>query len=647
MPTFRTRRLQAATIFAALVLVAAGCSGGGDGGDKKSDAKSAPTEASDDGGTWTVLHYSVADNNLEQPMSADVNELGEVGSTGGLQVREYLDRSPDYGDDEVLDQGSWVGARTFDIKEGGTTELVADLGDTDSSDPQTLADFIAQGLTDLPADHYALVISDHGGQWNGIGQDETSGGGLLTLSDLVDGISAGLDGAGVDKLDLLGFDACLMAGYEVASAMAPLADRMVASQESEPGHGWDYTAFDVAADGSSVDALGSSIIDGFESQSEEAGDVAGVTLSMVDLTQMDELDQALEDFSSALAAAPDVSPVVGRAQTEVIAFGKSPDPVQDQHLSDLGRLADVLAEEAPEVAEQADLLTQAVDAMVVDNFVGSARQGATGLSIYLPPTYDLYSADYDELTGPWASFLDSYYGVGESIASDAIASWTQYEPDVEIDEDGDVVLTASYDPASQDNLTRATITYAFVEDDGTVTYFGEESAELGTADDPTAYGTFDFTALQMSDGEDTVTAYTDLAIDVETDTATIDVPLTYYVPEDVDFEYPLDILLSLTLDISGDAEITSEVYYFYDEATSTYGEAQLEPEGIIYPVVANYDDQGNETWLTTSDVGLYANLEDITYEFAPLDSGTELQMDLVLYDFGGNESYSTTFVDVP
>jgi hypothetical protein len=620
----------------------AGCSSAR-GEDPDKDAGAAP-----EGGTWTVLHYSVADNNLEPAMAGDVNEIGEVGSQGDLQVREYMDRSPEYGEEPVLDQGDWVGGRVFDIAGDGTTELVEELGDVDSSDPQTLADFVAQGIEDLPADHYALIISDHGGQWNGIGQDESAGGGLLTLPDLVDGISAGLEQADVDKLDLLGFDACLMAGYEVATTMAPLADRMVASQESEPGHGWDYHALDAAAAGGTVDELGSAIIDGFESQSVEAGDVDSVTLSLLDLTKMDALDEALSGFGSAIADAEDAEPAVGRAQTEVQGFGKSPDPAQDQHLSDLGQLVEAVAEESPDVADPAGAITEALDDVVVDSFAGDARAGATGLSIYLPPSVDLYSEGYEdvETAAEWGDFLGTYYGVGEALPSDAVAAFTQMEPDVTYEKDGTVTLTATYDPAAQENLTEATISYAYYENDGTVSYFGEEAAELGTAEDPTALGTYDFTELQMSDGIDTVTAYVALGVDLDTATATIDVPMSYYAPEDRRFQNPQDVLLSLVIDTDA-GEMTSETYYSFDPETSTYGEAELDPEGLISPEVANYDAQGNEIWYPTSDVGLYADLESITYEFVPLPSGTELQMDLGLYDFGGNVSYSTTSVVVP
>lgn len=62
------------------------------------------------------------------------------------------------------------------------------------------------------------------------------------------GIAAGL--AGVTnpvtgqplKLDIIGFDACLMAMYEVGSVMAPYAHYLLASELLEPGQGWDYSS---------------------------------------------------------------------------------------------------------------------------------------------------------------------------------------------------------------------------------------------------------------------------------------------------------------------------------------------------------------------------------------------------------------------
>ena len=48
---------------------------------------------------------------------------------------------------------------------------------------------------------------------------------------------------GIDKLELIGMDACLMGHVEVFSALAPHANYAVASQEVEPALGWAYTGF--------------------------------------------------------------------------------------------------------------------------------------------------------------------------------------------------------------------------------------------------------------------------------------------------------------------------------------------------------------------------------------------------------------------
>ncbi|MBZ5734734.1 hypothetical protein K8Z61_09520 [Nocardioides sp. TRM66260-LWL] len=596
-------------------------------------------------GSWTVLHYSVADNDLEEPMVQDVDELGSVGSRGSLTVREFLDRSPGYTDAEVLDQGDFDGARVLDLGEPGTSTLVDDLGDVDSSDPATLASFLADGLEAHPADHYALVISDHGGQWSGIGLDETSGGGLLTLPDLVEGIGDGLEQAGVERLDLLGFDACLMAGYEVAAAMAPFADRMVASQELEPGHGWDYSAFEVAADGATPDELGRAIIDGFREQATAQETVSGVTLALLDLTRLQPLTEAVSAFGDTLSDDPRVVPAVGRAQAQVIGFGRNPDPEQDAHLSDLGELVAAVGKESDDASAAADRVQQALDDVVVEEFAGEARAGATGLSIYLPPSVDYFSADYAKaVSTPWIGFLRSFYGLAEQAAQDVLPTFVQDEPDATIDADG-LTLTADYDPAGQDALTRATISYARVERDGTITYLGEESADYGTADEPTAVGTYDFTTLRMSDGEDAVDAYTDLTVQ-DDGYATFQVPLDYYAPDAEDDADPTDVLLKLVVDPDA-GEIVSETYYVYDPETSAYGEGELDPEGIIAPKQPNYDAEGTETWVSTSDVGLYADLESITYDFVPLRKGTRLQVDLSLYDAAGNVASSSTEVRAP
>ena len=47
---------------------------------------------------------------------------------------------------------------------------------------------------------------------------------------------------GIDQIDIIGFDACLMAQLEVFTAVAPHARYSLASEEVEPALGWAYAA---------------------------------------------------------------------------------------------------------------------------------------------------------------------------------------------------------------------------------------------------------------------------------------------------------------------------------------------------------------------------------------------------------------------
>ena len=124
------------------------------------------------------------------------------------------------------------------------------------SDGATLVDFATWAIETYPADNYVLILSDHGMGWPGGWSDPAPGGAgdcknplsqvlkdELYLNELDDALQEIRDRAGIDKFELIGMDACLMAHLEVFSALAPHARYAVASQETEPALGWAYTGF--------------------------------------------------------------------------------------------------------------------------------------------------------------------------------------------------------------------------------------------------------------------------------------------------------------------------------------------------------------------------------------------------------------------
>jgi len=598
-------------------------------------------------GSWTVLSYSIADTDLEEPMMDDLTEMGSVDSSDVLSVVAFVDRAEGYSDDAVLGIDNWVGAKIIDVADGGAT-LVDELGDVNTGDPVVLEDFIARGIRENPADHYALIISDHGASWPGVGGDESTDGDALSFAEINQAISAGLNAAGIAKLDLLGFDACLMATYEVASTLAPLADRLLASQELEPGHGWNYTALKTVVDngGATVDELGAALIVGYEAQAIAEETAAEITLSFIDLTAMESVDAALATFSADLIdRAVSISPAVGRSLATTLRFGTDPDPEQDSFMSDLSMLAATIALEAraTAVAESSNALVDAIDVAVIESISGQANGGATGLSIYFPPSAESLDPSYGELeiNPAWSEFLAAYYRAGSNIPVDSVASFADGDAEVLFDADG-VTMTASFAPDAADNISAAYIRYGVLED-GVITFLGQEPADIVDDGSGQVSGFYDLTTMSISDGEASASAYLDMWSNDDFSVITIDVPLGYYPPGSETYQ---EALLSLVIDgESGD--ILSESYYGFNDSLGAYGALTTESDGIIVPEQLLQFADGTEEWVATSDYGLYADLPYLSYDFSTLESGTVLYLELSVIDFGGNYDVVSATVEVP
>jgi hypothetical protein len=593
--------------------------------------------------SWTVLTYEIADTNLEPFMMDDVEEMGTVGSQPGFNLISLVDRAEGYTDTSVLGIPDWTGAKLLEIEKGGATEL-ADYGALNTGDPNVLAAFISESIKAYPAANYALIISDHGASWPGVGGDESHDHDSLTLAELNQAIGQGLEEAGVEKLALLGFDACLMATYEVASTMAPHADRMLASQELEPGHGWDYSALEAAYRGANVDELGSALIEGFRNQALASGTENEITLSLVDLENFAAVDEAVTTFAAALTErVADVAPTVGRTLAQTLGFGTNPDPRYDTHMKDLGILAGEISVDALDVADEADAVVRAVNDVIVAKIDGQATRGATGLSIYFPPNDGYYNPEYAavaERTG-WADFLTTYYAEGgqignvpDFISNDAIVTFA----------DGGVYVSGQFGADAEDNISEAFLYYGILNSDGTISYIGERPAQVSSDGTGVASAFYNLGYLSLSDGEDTSLAYLAYSQDDNAGTASVSVPLEYYDSSNAD---AVNGLLELGLD-AATGSIISETYYAYNPDTGTYGELSVQADGLIVPLVQDYSPTtGEYQWVPTNDVGLYAELANLQYIVDPLPSGTQLVVELWVVDFGGNAAYVSALVTVP
>jgi len=338
--------------------------------------------------SWTILTYIAGDNDLERFAAQNVIEMTKVGSSANLKIVVQLDRGLKHSQDAIPGVANFAGTRRFLVNKDAVQQ-VQDLGDPDGTQAATIADFIDWGIRTYPADHYALVMWDHGGGWTGANQDETGGRGLTPLPDLTAGISMGLSRAGRAKLELIGWDECLMATVEVAAALAPYADVLVASEELEPGEGWDYEKWlgaIVANPAIDTVSVGKAIADGFSANVGRQSKSASFTLSVVQLSQVPALVTAvgqLADGIKPLAMQRDTWINLAKARHASDGFGRKGQE-DSTGLIDLGMFADGAAQNVASLKPLTDGVKTALGAAVVYKVGGPAHANATGLSIYLP-----------------------------------------------------------------------------------------------------------------------------------------------------------------------------------------------------------------------------------------------------------------------
>jgi hypothetical protein len=567
--------------------------------------------------SWTVMTYMIADTNLEFFQMEDMREQEAVGSRPGFNLISYLDRSTDYSDEDVIGLGDFTGAKVIEVRRGGGSQVLDTPGEVDTGDPDVLAGFISSTIQKYPAAHYALIINDHGSSWPGVGADGSADNDQLTLAELHDGIAAGLDGGGLDKLDLMGFDACLMSTYETASTLQDVADRMLASQELEPGYGWNYTALEAAARGANVDDLSSAIIDAYDEQSTQEGE-SQVTLAETDLTKMAAVDKAVDAFAAAMTdGGNDVVPAIGRSLSQNLSFGATPD--YNFYMTDLGLLAGQLADAEPSLADAAGAVTTAIDDVIVSKVDGDATRGASGMAIYFPPQQGAFSDEYNDVTAAanWTAFLQSYYATGQ--AGGGTPTFASPTAQSAFSNGGFVIGQQITSDVNQ--ITTVYIAYGYIDTDGTVTLIGDEDASIDNTGFATGF--FDTYQLWISDGSAETSFYSSYSVNQDSDVATIGVPIAYFP---AGASQGVQAFLQMTYAPST-GTILSETFYAQDDS-GAYGEIAPETGSTFSPLKIQIAADGSQSYFLSSDVELAADPNALTFGYRQLDTGTQVYAEL-------------------
>ncbi|MCB2224593.1 MAG: hypothetical protein KQH83_10545 [Actinobacteria bacterium] len=601
-----------------------------------------PDDAS---GTWAVMMYGLGDNNLEQDFLNDLEEMRAA--TDGVPNLTFLvlaDRAEGETAQAVGAIGDWTGAKLIRIEDGAFTDA-GDWGEPNMGDPATLIDFLeAAGAAVGTADHHALIFWDHGSM-QGIGPD-ASHDDLLESWEFAAGIEAGLASTGM-TLDFLGFDACLMGSLEIASVTAPYATYMIASEDLEPGDGWQYSGFTyLAQPDPTVLGLGQSILDAYYATS--AATRPTVTLSMLDLRVYDEFSAALSTFTTEALATIDVSAAeIGRRRDSTVKFGSNPNPDYDWFMVDLGQLLTKLGRTDAPVADEAAAALDVLQRMVVGNVHGDAAAGARGMAVHFPSApeyhYPQWYAVYGEPS--WSQFLDAYFDAGRSLPEARRADLVRTSPITTfLFDDYGLEVTAEITEGSLDTVVAATLWSGVPQDDGSVIFY---SSDQGVVEGFTAIGFYDLTRMVMDDGADQAVAFQQLTANEDYTVYTLTVPLGYRAPIDSSngiYDDPIDVVLKAVYDLETDA---FSIGLFSAANLGTTGAFDPAPDGLLFPKLPVWNPGTGVEWVFTTDVGLWADLDAMNVDFVPMDPGTPLYAELTVTDYGGNTAVFDVTTEVP
>ena len=168
----------------------------------------------------------------------------------------------------------------------------------------TLRDFVEWGIQTYPADRIGLILWNHGGAMRGVCYDEKKSDDSLLTNEVATAISSALSNVGNsgEKLEFVGYDACLMQVQDVASINADYFNYMIASEESEAGEGWDYDTWvdDLYAKKATPTIL-KAIVDGFIADNGGTSSRNNdQTLSFLNLSKMDEYVTAWNSMAAQL-----------------------------------------------------------------------------------------------------------------------------------------------------------------------------------------------------------------------------------------------------------------------------------------------------------------------------------------------------------
>lgn len=368
--------------------------------------------------TWTIMVYMNAANDLSYYSPLNIEQMQQVAGNPNVRIVVQWKQVPSLGYPTQFN-GTRRYLITHSTASTVSSTLLQDLGSgVDMGSPATLTSFISWAKTYYPADHYCLVIWDHGNGWNrgteaastrAVSYDSEFGTAIQTWQ-----LSQAL---GNNHFDILAWDASLMQMGEVADEISSQVDYIVGGEASPPGAGYPYNlvfgTFENNPNDSVLD-LAKGFVDGMV-QGYASSSGVEITQSVIDTTKLPGLMTSIKGLGTALVGAQSTTGFASAIQS-VRSSAQDYSPTAARYYFDLYDLTSKLDATGimPSSVTAADAAVRdAIGTAVVYEGHNAAVPGSHGVSIDFSPgsVFNSEASDYAQLrfntdTG-WGTWLQA------------------------------------------------------------------------------------------------------------------------------------------------------------------------------------------------------------------------------------------------
>ena len=272
--------------------------------------------------------------------------------------------------------------------------LLEDNHFVNMGEAETLSDFFRFCEKTAPADHKIAVLWDHGAGAFGFAADNLYGGDTLTLKEMNQAFDDVYPNNPENPaFEVIGFDACLMASLEVSESLYGYGKYLAASEEVEPGQGWDYTVWlnalnkDPALNGAQVGkAIADSFIESYAKMNVQYEPLSinfEVTFSILDINEMHKIYGQYCDLADKMLkdSIDDMGNLVtlGKAADQTVRFGGSAYDIFNT--IDFVNMIENLKDAYP---KETSVILDSIDKAVLYNRASKSMIGSKGISVYFP-----------------------------------------------------------------------------------------------------------------------------------------------------------------------------------------------------------------------------------------------------------------------